>query len=646
MSVRISKRKPKPKHALPALTLRIVCVMLALWLACMYAITSVTAESLFVNYWKMGEEYMSNVWALARFEDRLDGDDPTPPGYVEYTLWQATSAGMTGSYYSLLDDSDHAQLLRSDAIEVDSVIAVYDGDGNIIAYPGNFFTFSYFYDEGNIGSGLIPDGYAVCALDMQMHPETAKLWLEQNFPAPIRAEALYYRVTGVLEGGYLTVLEAAYFADQRYSGEVSGWVVLTSPWNDIPDDADTVTLYTGYIYTQKYEESRAFRYNGQRIGNLGEFMSSVGPGIETWRNSQLDFTDFVYARTMYYSDFSQWDSSMEVTPEVEYRLSVAMLASPWRSAASALRNVYIVTFLLGIAGILLLCRALKRNVIEPLATVNKGIREGWTNINNPDDPPAKFAEPFELINHYNDTKTQLSQNKDAIARLERSVDYAREAEDSRRQMTSNIAHELKTPLAVIRSYAEGLSERIAEDKRDMYMSVIMSETDRMNDMILEMLDLSRLEAGKVKLAREDFALSELVASVFGRLGRAIEAKELNLSLDQPEDSMVNADPSRIEQVISNFAVNAVKYTPFGGNIRARITKSRNSVAFAVENDSQALSNEALSKVWETFYSVDESRGGSGTGLGLAIAKSIIELHGGSCSVRNTKTGVEFSFTLE
>jgi signal transduction histidine kinase len=212
-------------------------------------------------------------------------------------------------------------------------------------------------------------------------------------------------------------------------------------------------------------------------------------------------------------------------------------------------------------------------------------------------------------------------------------------------MVSNIAHELKTPLAVIHSYAEGLKEHIAEDKRDKYADVILAEAQRADAMVLEMLDLSRLEAGKVKLSREEFSLGELTGSVFGRLDMAIKAKDLQISYVFPESTTVTADESRIWQVVENFATNAVKYTPAGGSVTVRIQKSRSQTTFAIENDSAPLTTEELAKVWDTFYRTDESRSSGGAGLGLAIAKSIVELHGGKCSVKNTKRGLEFSFTI-
>ena len=167
----------------------------------------------------------------------------------------------------------------------------------------------------------------------------------------------------------------------------------------------------------------------------------------------------------------------------------------------------------------------------------------------------------------------------------------------------------------------------------------------MDAMVLEMLDLSRLEAGKVKLSRDEFSPAALARSVFGRLEMAARARDLHIDFSFPEDFTITADESRIAQVMENFATNAVKYTPTGGHIVVKLERGRSGVTFSVENECDPLSQEALSHVWDSFYRVDEARSGGGTGLGLAIVKNIIQLHGGKCFVRNTKTGVEFGFTI-
>lgn len=162
----------------------------------------------------------------------------------------------------------------------------------------------------------------------------------------------------------------------------------------------------------------------------------------------------------------------------------------------------------------------------------------------------------------------------------------------------------------------------------------------------EMLDLSRLEAGKVKLSRDDFSLVELTRSIFEKLDKTAQAKKLQIEFSFPDNFTITADEARIAQVVENFATNAIKYTSVGGHVGVRIQAGHSGVVFSIENECEPLSNEALSQIWDTFYRGDEARSGEGTGLGLAIAKNIVELHGGKCSVRNTKAGVEFRFTIK
>lgn len=281
----------------------------------------------------------------------------------------------------------------------------------------------------------------------------------------------------------------------------------------------------------------------------------------------------------------------------------------------------------------------------PLQQISQGIEDSWSYLPLLQDDPPKLAETKLLFEQYQRTKQQLFVHKNERNRLQTALNYAQTAEKNRRQMVSHIAHELKTPLAVIHSYTEGLQEHIAEEKREKYLQVILSETERMDAMVLEMLDLSRLEAGRVKLARDEFSLLQLTESVFDKLAMAMEAKALRVSYTCYYDAMVTADESRIRQVIENFATNAIKHTPAGGEIRIRIFSDRQGTVFSIENDGKNLPPAVLNKVWDSFYREDESRSSPGTGLGLAIAKNIITLHGGECRAANTRNGVEFRFRI-
>ena len=199
-------------------------------------------------------------------------------------------------------------------------------------------------------------------------------------------------------------------------------------------------------------------------------------------------------------------------PELLFYTVSVVVCSPWRMAALELGYVYLGSFLLAAVLAFLLWMLLRRRLIVPARLVAEELakdeRTGWSA------PPRRvWREGQRLFEGLagcagvlQEDAGELGRQKNEITRLNTALRYAEDAEENRRQLTSNIAHELKTPLAVVHSYAEGLKERIAEKKRDQYLDVILSETERMDAMVLEMLDLSRLEAGRVKLSRDEFSL--------------------------------------------------------------------------------------------------------------------------------------------
>lgn len=240
-------------------------------------------------------------------------------------------------------------------------------------------------------------------------------------------------------------------------------------------------------------------------------------------------------------------------------------------------------------------------------------------------------------------KSEIRSYEDEITRQRQALDYARNAEQSRREMTSAIAHELKTPIAVLSSYAEALQENIDAEKQAHYLSVIREEAGKMDRMVLELLDFSRLEAGKYKLKRENFNLEKLAQEVIEPLIPQMEERGLILEW-QVDNPMVNADPYRMGQVVENFMTNAIRHTPPNGKIVIRIGTQRET--FSVENQGSAIPAGNLNKVWETFWQGDASRNEKGSGLGLAICRTIVTIHGGTCKAENTAAGVRFSVSLE
>ena len=286
---------------------------------------------------------------------------------------------------------------------------------------------------------------------------------------------------------------------------------------------------------------------------------------------------------------------------------------------------------------------LNRRIRDPLQQIIHRGEQNMLPLKFPYRP--KWKEPYLLEEIYICAQEELQTLRQENTQLKTALEYAENAEINRRQLVSNITHELKTPLAVIHSYCEGLQAGIAPEKQEKYLNVITGEADRMDAMVLEMLDLSRLEAGKVRLAQDSVELLGLTKGILDKLQPLLEARELSVTFAIVEASPLTADEGRLGQVITNLATNAIKYSPIGGKIVINVFQRNGFTHFSIENESAPLSEEALEKVWESFYRTEQSRTTKGTGLGLSICKAIIELHRGTCNARNTSTGVEFSFLL-
>ena len=633
------KERKRP-GALAALSLRLGAAVLALWLVCMAALTALAAEYAAQHAIdlhrdraeQLAQEQMLNL-------SLYDGEDR------DYELWQmastvaAMSAGMlledtVGSYgCDFFPETGQAEYHWADGFYIPA------GDP-IIGSWQDFLVARTLTPEEWEGDAGVPSGQVIVHLDREKLTDTGRQYIGESARLQIRFDL---RLTGVLDGMELTPTRIDGIPWDWEEGDVFQEVTLYENPEAAPEAGETVTLYASTFSLCCPQAGPDFAYQDQRYAGVQELIREQGP-----------FGSSTYYTGVNYEGGTLLLLSMAPVQEVGENglagdvicyVASAVQTAPWRTAVGGLWPTYLVTFLLALACFLLLRRTLRRKLLEPVRRVSASLNQGWPDLFGLDPGQMAWRESHELVEGYQRAQGELQRRKDETARLTAALDYARRAEDNRRQMTSHIAHELKTPLAVIHSYAEGLRERIAEGKREQYLDTILSETERMDAMVLEMLDLSRLEAGRVKLTRSQFSLAQLTRDTFQRLQRAVEAKELHVSYIFSDEGLVTADEGRIAQVVENFATNAVKYTPPGGHILVRIQRQPGQVQFRMENESPPLSQEALDKVWDTFYRADEARAGGGTGLGLAIARSIVQLHGGKCSVRNTRTGVEFGFTL-
>lgn len=422
----------------------------------------------------------------------------------------------------------------------------------------------------------------------------------------------------------------------RYKGKALGqwdaegaleWTVIHEN-REIDEDAQIVELFCDEIrYYSRGNLSSPFVSSDETLLSMLHDYSSWG-----WdQNSSL-------ANTVILGKASLIDEH-----GIEQEVRAAIGGSPLKVAMKQLIPAYILSFA-GIIGVIIWFGLLMERWLEkPLKQIIESSENNIAPIHSPHW--GKWEDVIQAQRGYMAAQQEVQSLRQENRQLKTALDYAENAEINRRQMVSNITHELKTPLAVIHSYCEGLQAGIAPRKQQKYLSVIAEEADRMDAMVLEMLDLSRLEAGKVKLAQDQVELLELTRSIVDKLQPLLEVKGLEVTFSLAQPSPLTADEGRLAQVITNLTSNAIKYSPEKGKIVISVFQRNGFTHFSIENESAPLSEDALEKVWESFYRTEQSRTSKGTGLGLSICKAIIELHRGSCHVQNTSTGVEFSFFL-
>lgn len=219
----------------------------------------------------------------------------------------------------------------------------------------------------------------------------------------------------------------------------------------------------------------------------------------------------------------------------------------------------------------------------------------------------------------------------------------------RKEFIANASHELKTPLALISGYAEGLRDNIADtaDAREMYADVIIEEAGRMDKIIRQMLDLMELDGADKPFEITSLPLSDAVKDVISSFDLIFRQNSISILCSFEDDSSVSGDFMRIRQAISNYLSNAVNHVDENKVIKIKVSKENDNVIFSVFNSGANIPDSDAENIWERFYKVDKAhtREYGGSGLGLSIVRSIIELHGGKYGFYNHPDGVEFYFSL-
>ena len=259
------------------------------------------------------------------------------------------------------------------------------------------------------------------------------------------------------------------------------------------------------------------------------------------------------------------------------------------------------------------------------------------------------------INAMSDTlEKTIKQLRSTNIELEKDIEEKSKIDEMRKSFISDVSHELKTPIALIQGYSEGLLENVNSDEesRKFYAEVILDETNKMDKLVKQLLELMKLEYGKREFNDTKFNIVEVEKEVIRKSKVMLEEKQVNVKMDETSEINVLADDFYIEQVITNYITNAIKHIKeIEGNkiiqIENEVNVEKNKVRVKVFNTGDNISDENINRIWNRFYKIDEARNRNdgGTGIGLSVVKAIMNNYGNSYGVINKEDGVEFYFDL-
>ena len=328
------------------------------------------------------------------------------------------------------------------------------------------------------------------------------------------------------------------------------------------------------------------------------------------------------------------------------------LSSIWESVD--ISNQFLA--LVGSAALVLGCVVvylISREITHPIMELARQSQE-MTNLNfdlkytgkQKDEIGILGANMNALSDKLQETITEL---QEANEQLQKDINEKIQIDEMRKEFIANVSHELKTPIALIQGYAEGLTEGMCEDEesRNYYCGVIMDEAVKMNRMVRQLLNLTALEFGNDTPVMETFDLIAVIQGILSSSSILIQQKEAAIIFERKAPLFVCADEFKIEEVITNYLNNALNHLDGRREIRITVQEEDGRAKILVYNTGTPIPEEDLSKLWTKFYKVDKARTRAygGSGIGLSIVKAIMDSHHQECGVRNADEGVEFWFTV-
>lgn len=358
-----------------------------------------------------------------------------------------------------------------------------------------------------------------------------------------------------------------------------------------------------------------------------------GSVFEVRKDLGTDISYLVYSSTI------SSGSTIEISSQLDFYSSTANSTTRYVSFVACF------TFAL----ILLVVYLCLHHLTAPLVEMNE-ITKDMARMNFerklPDLGTNEIGQLAESINTLSESLDEtLRDLNEKNKQLESDIEHERRLEQIRRQFVSNASHELKTPIAIIQGYAEGIKSGMDPVE---YSGVIVDETVKMNRLVCDMLELSHYESGSIPLDVTEFSVAELVNDTLSSYRMLAEERGITLMFDGQADVLVRGDADKLATCLGNYVSNALSHASGEKIVRVTSSVSGGRASVTVFNTGSHVSDEDAPNIWNSFYRADKahSREEGRFGLGLSIVRAIIEAHGTDCRFRNVDGGVEFTFEIE
>ena len=344
----------------------------------------------------------------------------------------------------------------------------------------------------------------------------------------------------------------------------------------------------------------------------------------------------------------------------DYNLYIRIPIAPIEESVRISNNVLILIGMLTIFAAAFVASFISRKFTEPIVQLNDITNQmaklDFSKKYRITDSDDEINELGKNINTMSDKlESTIKQLRDNNIELEKDIEEKSKIDEMRKQFIQDVSHELKTPIALIQGYSEGLIENVNTDpeNREFYAKVILDEANKMDKLVKQLLELMKLEYGKREFNNEKFDICELIQEVVRKSRVMLEENNIQVEFDNQNQVYVYADSFYIEQVMTNYFTNAVKHVKeVNGKKLIRITTNadieKNIVRISVFNTGDNIKEEDLNRIWNRFYKVDASRNrdDGGTGIGLALVKAIMNNYKKDYGAINRDDGIEFYFDLD